>query len=148
MREALIRQAIGLPRYAKRGLVMAVDVSLCVLTVWFAYYLRLGEWVPLAGHAVWKPMWAAGLSIAIALPIFITQGFYRAIFRYSGWPALMTVAKSMLVYGLVYFAAFTAISVPGVPRTIGIIQPMLLLITVGLSRALARYWLGGPTKNA
>lgn len=147
MRAALIRQAIGLPRYAKRGLVMAVDISLCVLTVWFAYYLRLGEWVPLAGHAVWKPMWAACFSIAIALPIFITQGFYRAIFRYSGWPALMTVAKSMLVYGLVYFAAFTAISVPGVPRTIGIIQPMLLLITVGLSRALARYWLGGAYQN-
>lgn len=147
MRAALIRQAIGLPRYAKRGLVMAVDISLCVLTVWFAYYLRLGEWVPLAGHAVWKPMRAAGLSIAIALPIFITQGFYRAIFRYSGWPALMTVAKSMLVYGLVYFAAFTAISVPGVPRTIGIIQPMLLLITLGTSRALARYWLGGAYQN-
>lgn len=147
MRSVLIQQAIGLPRYAKRGLVMAVDVSLCVLTVWFAYYLRLGEWVPLSGHPVWKPMWAAGLSIAIALPLFITQGFYRAIFRYSGWPALMTVAKSMLVYGLVYFAAFTAISVPGVPRTIGIIQPMLLLITVGLSRALARYWLGGAYQS-
>jgi FlaA1/EpsC-like NDP-sugar epimerase len=147
MRAALIQQAIGLPRYAKRGLVMAVDISLCVLTVWFAYYLRLGEWVPLSGHPVWKPMWAAGLSIAIALPIFITQGFYRAIFRYSGWPALMTVAKSMLVYGLVYFAAFTATSVPGVPRTIGIIQPTLLLITVGLSRALAKYWLGGAYQN-
>ena len=147
MRAALIRQAIGLPRYAKRGLVMAVDVSLCVLTVWFAYYLRLGEWVSLAGHAGWKPMWAAGLSIAVALPIFITQGFYRAIFRYSGWPALMTVAKSMLVYGMIYFATFTAISVPGVPRTIGIIQPMLLLITVGLSRAFARYWLGGAYRD-
>ena len=147
MRTALIQQAIGLPRYVKRSLVIAVDISMCVLTVWFAYYLRLGEWVPLSGHAVWKPMWAASLSVLIALPIFITQGFYRAIFRYSGWPALMTVAKSMLVYGLVYFAAFTAISVPGVPRTIGIIQPTLLLITVGLSRALARYWLGGAYQN-
>lgn len=147
MRTSLIQQAIGLPRFAKRGLVMAVDISLCVLTVWFAFYLRLGEWVPLSGHPVWRPIWAAVLSIVVAVPIFITQGFYRAIFRYSGWPALMTVTKSMLVYGLLYFSAFTAISVSGVPRTIGIIQPMLLLITVGLSRALARYWLGGAYQN-
>ena len=30
----------------------------------------------------------------------------------------------------------------GVPRTVGIIQPMLLLLSVGASRALARVWLG------
>ena len=29
------------------------------------------------------------------------------------------------------------------PRTVGLIQPLLLLLAVGLSRALARYWLGG-----
>jgi FlaA1/EpsC-like NDP-sugar epimerase len=33
--------------------------------------------------------------------------------------------------------------VPGVPRTVGLIQPLLVLFLVGASRALARYWLGG-----
>jgi FlaA1/EpsC-like NDP-sugar epimerase len=33
--------------------------------------------------------------------------------------------------------------VPGVPRTVGLIQPVLLLILVGLSRALAGSWLSG-----
>jgi FlaA1/EpsC-like NDP-sugar epimerase len=37
---------------------------------------------------------------------------------------------------------FTAIGVPNVPRTVGIIQPILLLLFVGASRALARVWLG------
>ena len=37
---------------------------------------------------------------------------------------------------------FTALSVPGVPRTVGILQPFLLLIGIGLSRLGIRYWLG------
>jgi len=67
---------------------------------------------------------------------------YRAIFRYSGWPALLTVARAVGIYGLLYASIFTAIGVAGVPRTVGIIQPILLLLFVGASRALARFWLG------
>ena len=36
---------LALPRYAKRAVALAVDVSLIVLTVWIAFYLRLDEWV-------------------------------------------------------------------------------------------------------
>ena len=48
----------------------------------------------------------------------------------------------MGIYGLLYASVFTAIGVAGVPRTVGIIQPTLLLLFVGASRALARVWLG------
>ena len=146
-KSAWAKRTLALPRLAKRFVALGVDVSLCVLTVWLAFYLRLGEWVPMLGHEQWQPMNAALLSLAVALPIFITQGFYRAIFRYSGWPALMTVTKAMLMYGVVFFTAITAFGLAGVPRTLGLIQPMLLLLAVGLSRALARYWLGGAYQN-
>ena len=129
---------LALPRFAKRVVVLALDTSLCVLTVWLAYYLRLGDLLPLEGQA----LWAVGASIAVALPIFIVAGLYRAIFRFSGWPALMTVTKAVGVYAVIYAAVFTAVGVPGVPRTVGIIQPILLLLFVGASRALARMWLG------
>jgi FlaA1/EpsC-like NDP-sugar epimerase len=142
-----VGRTLALPRLAKRLVAVSVDMSLCVLTVWLAFYLRLGEWVPMLGHPQWQPMSAGILSLVLALPIFVTHGFYRAIFRYSGWPALMTVAKAMLVYGLLFFTAIAAFGFDGVPRTLGLIQPMLLLLAVGLSRALARYWLGGAYQN-
>jgi FlaA1/EpsC-like NDP-sugar epimerase len=117
---------------------LSVDWGLCVLTVWLAYYLRLGDFVPLSGNA----LWAVVASIGIAIPAFVVSGLYRAIFRYSGWPALLAVARAVGIYGLLYACIFTIIGIPEVPRTIGIIQPILLLLFVGASRAFARVWLG------
>ncbi len=140
---------LAMPRFAKRFVALTVDLSLCVLTVWLAYYLRLGELISFAGSSEWSTgaTWAGISSVGIALPIFIVSGLYRAIFRYSGWPALLAVARAVGIYGLLYASIFTAIGVPGVPRTIGIIQPILLLLFVGASRALARVWLGDQYQN-
>ena len=135
----LVSPVLAMPRFIKRLVVLAVDSSLCILTVWFAFYLRLGEFVALSGSA----LWAAIMSIVIAIPFFVISGTYRTIFRYSGWPVLATVLKVSAVYGLVYAALFTAIGFQGVPRTIGLIQPILLAISVSASRAIARFWLGG-----
>jgi FlaA1/EpsC-like NDP-sugar epimerase len=82
-------------------------------------------------------------SIFIAIRIFIVSGLYRAIFRYSGLPAMAAMARAMLLYGLLFAGLFTFYGFQGVPRTIGLIQPLLMLILVGASRAFARVWLGG-----
>ena len=130
---------LSIPRYVKRLIVLTVDGCLCVLAVWLAFYLRTGEFAAISG-----PLWQAALaSILIALPIFVLLGLYRAVFRYSGGLALITVIKATAGYGLIYATLFTAIGLPGVPRTIGLIQPLLLLLMVGGSRAVARFWLGG-----
>jgi len=139
----LVIPILSLPRSVKRLVVIAVDSNLCIFALWIAYYLRLGEFIQLQGPS----LWAAMTSVIIAIPVFIVSGLYRAIFRFSGWPALMTVMKAMLVYGLTFAVIFLVIGVPGVPRTLGIIQPILLLLFVGASRAFARLWLGDEYQN-
>lgn len=134
----LAGSVLALPRFAKRVVVMCVDAALGVLAVWLAYYLRIGEFIPLTGNA----LLAAQVGVALSVPIFMFSGLYRAIFRYSGWPAMLAVAKAVFIYGIVYAAIFTVVSFQDVPRTVGIIQPILLFILVGASRALARVWLG------
>jgi FlaA1/EpsC-like NDP-sugar epimerase len=94
MKQPLSKLAVlilALPRAAKRIVALSVDLCLCALAVWLAFYLRLGEFVTFSGAT----LWALGASVCIALPIFIVSGLYRAIFRYSGWPALLSVARAV-----------------------------------------------------
>ena len=139
LNERIVEPLLALPRIVKRSIVLAINAGLCVLTVWMAISLRIGDFVPLY---FWG--WPAALvSLVVALPIFVAFGFYRAVFRYVSWEALATISQAILIYGIIYSAIFTAFSIPGVPRTVGVIQPVLLLIAVGASRALGRYVLGG-----
>lgn len=133
---------LSMPRWAKRVLAMTMDASLCILTVGFAFYLRLDEFVWLKGDGFFRPDLAMLGSLCLALPIFIAFGFYRAIFRYTGLPALLTVAKAAVVYGVLYASAFVVVGVSGVPRSVGLMQPVLLLLLVGASRLVVRVWLG------
>ena len=79
--------------------------------------------------------------------MFIVSGLYRAIFRYSGWPALLAVARAVAAYAVLYGAIFMVGGVAGVPRTVGIIQPILLLLLVGVSRLMVRLWLGDEYRS-
>ena len=137
----LTKTLLILPRTAKRFIVLALDVFLCALTVWLAFYLRLGEWVGLT-DPFWMPGNAALVSIGISTPIFIVLGLYRAIFRFTGPQALTVLIRAVAIYGFLYAAIFTFWGVEGVPRTIGLIQPILLLILIGASRIFASILLG------
>jgi FlaA1/EpsC-like NDP-sugar epimerase len=83
------------------------------------------------------------VSVVLALPIFVRFGLYRAIFRYSGISAMMSVVNGMVVYTLLFSTIFTFFGVQSVPRTIGLIQPILLFSLVSASRIIARVWLSG-----
>ncbi len=141
--ERAVAPILGLPRITKRVIAIGVDAALCVLTVWLAFYLRLGYWVSLSGDG-WP---AAAVAVVAAPAVFIACGLYRTVFRYVSWEALTTIFQAHLLYGLFYFSVFTAWGIPGVPRTVGLIQPLLLLVFVAGSRAFGRYWLAGEYRK-
>lgn len=141
--DRIIESTLALPRSWKRIVALIMDAGLIVLTVWFAFFLRLGVWESLLG----RPWRATVVALATAIPLFVLSGMYRAVFRYVSWQALVTIARAVIAYGMIYTIIFTLIGIEGVPRTIGIIQPVLMLIALGASRAIGRYFLTGSYRE-
>jgi FlaA1/EpsC-like NDP-sugar epimerase len=137
------RPLLALPRGSKQLMAAAIDGALCALTVWLAYYLRLGYFVSLAG----RPSVAVGLSLILALPAFYFLGLYRMAFRRAGADILPTIALACGAYGLCYATVIAAYGFDNIPRTIGIIQPILLFLAVGLLRLSVGYTLGGQMQR-
>ena len=128
---------LGWPRSAKRLVVIAVDVVLALLATWIAFTLRLDE-LHWPSGAQW---WVYGLAPVLAVPIFVKFGLYRAIFRYTGQAALQATAQAVVVYGIFLLGVLLWRAWPGVPRSLGVLQPLIFLLLVGSSRAVARFWL-------
>jgi FlaA1/EpsC-like NDP-sugar epimerase len=80
-------------------------------------------------------------SVGLALPIFYSFGLYRTVFRYSGLSIMFSISIALLVYGLLYFLVFSVYGFKGIPRSIGIIQPMLLFFAIVTSRLIVKYLL-------
>ncbi|WP_101047664.1 polysaccharide biosynthesis protein [Macromonas nakdongensis] len=123
------------PRLLKQLLVMVLDVALCLFTVWLSLSLRLEIWYPL-NSVFWR---TSALSVLLLLPLLALAGTYRAIFRYTGWNALMSLGKVWLVYAAVFVSLVTVAKlVPGVPRSVGVAQPVTLLLFMVIARLFAR----------
>jgi FlaA1/EpsC-like NDP-sugar epimerase len=135
---AIKQSLLSLPRSVKRGFVIFIDVLICGFSVWLAFGLRLDQW----GYFQLQ-QWVVFLAaIGFSFPLFVSFGMYRAIFRYIGTTAFISLTRVFVVYTCLFFGFFTLYGVDGVPRSIGVIQPMLLFFGIGASRYFVRYWLG------
>ena len=126
------RLARDLTRPAKRAIAISTDILLCTATVALAYWLRLSEWSMPYGNRWLSYVTAIGLMLVV----FAFTHQYRAIFRYTNSATLVSLARATLVYGAFYAVIFTVVQLPEVPRTIGVLQPFLLLVFAATSRLL------------
>ena len=126
---------ISLHRYSKRTIAIITDMALCILCTWLAFVLRLEQIVLLNDFILYSAL----ISIVIAIPIFWFFGLYRTIFRYATISLVFTILVSLIIYGLIYFLVIGIYSIHGVPRTIGILQPMILFLAIIGSRLGAKY---------
>jgi FlaA1/EpsC-like NDP-sugar epimerase len=120
-------------------MVMLGDALICGFSVWLSLGLRLDEW----GYFQAKQWVVFAAATGLSFPLFIAFGLYRAIFRYVGTAAFISITRVFIMYAVLIFGIFTIFGVDGVPRSIGAIQPILLFIGIGSSRYFVRYWLGG-----
>lgn len=126
----------------KRPIAVGIDILLLLLSTWLAFSLRLDVL-----HVPHGYQWLAyGLAAAMAVPVFSWMGLYKAIFRYSGLPSLVALCKASAIYGLLYAGVLFVLRLPDIPRTVGLLQPLLALMFVGGWRTFIRAWYGRPSR--
>lgn len=134
---------ISQPKIIKRAIVLTLDSCSCFFATWVAFGLRFDVW-----SAPSREMYIVSLvSIVISIPLFIRFGLYRAIFRYTGWRVLLTMGRVVLIYSSLFFGIFTLYSLPNIPRSIGVIQPIIFFIFIGCIRSLIRFLLSDDARN-
>ena len=140
----LSRKIISLHRYFKRAIALSTDAGLCIFCTWLAFTLRLEELI------VFKEFnfYPALISIIIALPVFWLFGLYRTILRYTSLSIIINILISTFFYGFLYFLVIGVYGIESytpyyskIPRSIGILQPMLLFFAIIISRLAIKYLL-------
>lgn len=134
---------LGLPRRRKRAIQVVADVVLVWIALWLAFVVRLG--IDDMASPIEIHLWLFASAPVIAIPIFIRFGMYRAVMRYFGNDALITICKavslSALLLALVVFWYSNHKTV--VPRSIIFNYWWLSLIMIGGLRLMMRqYFLG------
>ena len=129
-----------LPRYLKRIIAITTDIFLCIFCTWLALILRLEEFI-IFQNFNFNP---AVISVILATNILMF-GLYRTIFRFTGLSIVFTVLTSIFIYGFLYFLVIGVYTLSGVPRSIGVIQPMLLFFFIISSRLFIKFLLSSDS---
>ena len=124
----------SLNRFSKRTIAIMTDIALCILCTWLAFIIRLEELIVLKDFNFYP----AVISVIFVIPIFWLFGLYRTIFRYTGLSIFFTILASTFVYGLLFFLVVGVYGIQGVPRSIGVLQPMLLFFAIISSRLVVK----------
>jgi FlaA1/EpsC-like NDP-sugar epimerase len=124
-------------------------VSKILSALWCSFSLRLGVFfVPedlsfVPEDERYNVIYFFLIAPVIAIPIFVNFGLYRAIIRYIGFVAMWAIIKAVSLYTLVFGVVILLSGMPGVPRSVIIINWLLVVLMIGCTRALGRWWLTG-----
>ncbi len=133
---------LGLSRKKKRIVQVAADIVLIWIALVLAFVVRLGfeeAYLPISVH-----LWLFATAPLMTIPIFIRFGMYRAVMRYFGNDALITIVKAVSLSALllalvVYWYSDHEVVVP---RSIVFNYWWLsLVMTGGLRLVMRQYFL-------
>ena len=123
---------------AKRTLALAHDLFAVIACWLLAYWLRFNFDVP--EIFISGALRTLALVVCIHAPAFWFLGLYRGIWRYA---SLMDLRRIILAVGfasMLVAAAVYMLALPDVPRSVLVLHPLLLVLTMGGSRFAYRAW--------
>ncbi|ARN76327.1 nucleoside-diphosphate sugar epimerase [Oceanicoccus sagamiensis] len=124
----------SLPRQWKQSGLLALDLCFIPLAFWLAVVAR---WGGLIYEFKVVDLVAIMLTMVFSAAFFLRIGLYRAVIRFMGQQAIITIIQGVTVSAVILaLAAFLTRS--GVPRSTPIIYWATALILIGGSRLLLR----------
>lgn len=131
----LSRALLRADRRLKRAIVLTADALACALAVILSFSIRLGYWQILS-----KPVLIMiGVELALFVTVFVMLGIYSNLFRFHGARGLGQLVTACVTLAVPTVAMFGLIGVPGVPRTVSILFPLIFFMLVASSRMIARF---------
>lgn len=134
LRHSVVYLANG-SRFHRRLMAILIDAALCVFSVWLALSLRLGYWDLGSRTAI--------ILIAVALPSWFVVawlcGVYRTIIRSAGNRTMFGLGWACFLMSMPMSVFFLFVGIQGIPRTMGILQPIIFLVLLVGCRLAIRY---------
>lgn len=140
---SLRSRMLGLSRQNKRMLQVGADVVIIWAALALAFFVRLG--LEVAYSALTAHLWLFIATPLLTIPIFIRFGMYRAVMRFFGNDALITICKAVSLSALLvgFFVYWYSDQKIIVPRSIVFNYWWLSLVMVGGLRLFMRQYFMG-----
>lgn len=124
-----------LPRRRRQNVAILMDAVLCVVAVWIALSLRVGEW-----NLFTRPVYIlSAVALILWFPIALQRGIYLSIIRFSGGRTMMGLAVASGIFAIPMVLIFMVVGIAGVPRTMGLLHPIIFLALLSVSRMTIRF---------
>lgn len=134
-REGALSFILDRPRVQRQIAAAVIDGVLCVMAVWIAFSLRLGVW-DLVSPPVLK---FAAITLLLWFTIALWTGVYRSLIRFSGSRSITGLAFACTAMSLPLFVICVVFRLPGVPRTLCILHPLIFLLLLSAGRISIRF---------
>ncbi|MBF0159632.1 MAG: polysaccharide biosynthesis protein [Magnetococcales bacterium] len=136
MIKAILNDLLNQPRSVKQFILLAIDLLILPLCLMAGFIVRYESLYYQAIQFSW-PIFP--LAMLVAPPVFIRFGLYRSVIRYIGIQALITILQAVFLSVLLTFLLSIAFRVPVYSFSLWLVDGVLLTITIGGIRMLARY---------
>lgn len=136
----MIKVFLNLPRVQKRLISVTSDMVVLLVAIWAAFALRLEQqlWVPDKGHVM-----VAAITVIFTIAVFIRLGLYRAVIRFLGDKAFLTIIYGVFASALALIISGYLLQVP-IPRSVPVIYGALAFVFVSGTRLGVRMLVNHP----
>lgn len=126
----------------KKILVFLHDLTVSALAWALAFYLRFNFVIPESNKE--SLIWSLAIVVLVQGVVFWSFGLYRSLWRFASLPDLRRIVLAVLVSTLAYVTALVLYRrLDQVPRSVLVLDPILLITFMGGSRFLYRSWKDG-----